>query len=286
MKYAFVRYHRAEFRISSMCRVLRIHRSGYYAWLRNPKSARSQEDERLLKKIHHFYEESDRTYGSPRIHGDLLEDGETCGVNRVARIMRQNGMRAMVGLKMRRYRYGRPAVGADNHLVQNFIASRPDEAWTTDISYIRTMEGWLYLAVVMGLYSRRIIGWSMQNSLHRDLVVQALLMAVWKRRPRSEVIIHSDQGAQYGSDDWIRFCKIHGLRRSMSRRGNCYDNDAMESFFGSLKKERIRRRTYRTRADARSDVFEYIEVFYNRRRRHEYLGWKSPVEFEKGAIAS
>jgi len=239
-----------------------------------------------LKKIHHFYEESDRTYGSPRIHGDLLEDGETCGVNRVARIMRQNGMRAMVGLKMRRYRYGRPAVGADNHLVQNFIASRPDEAWTTDISYIRTMEGWLYLAVVMGLYSRRIIGWSMQNSLHRDLVVQALLMAVWKRRPRSEVIIHSDQGAQYGSDDWIRFCKIHGLRRSMSRRGNCYDNDAMESFFGSLKKERIRRRTYRTRADARSDVFEYIEVFYNRRRRHEYLGWKSPVEFEKGAIAS
>ena len=224
MKYAFVRYHRAEFRISSMCRVLRIHRSGYYAWLRNPKSARSQEDERLLKKIHHFYEESDRTYSSPRIHGDLLEDGETCGVNRVARIMRQNGVRAMVGLKMRRYRYGRPAVGADNHLAQNFIASRPDEAWTTDIPYIRTMEGWLYLAVVMGLYSRRIIGWSMQNSLHRDLVVQALLMAVWKRRPRSEVIIHSDQGAQYGSDDWIRFCKIHGLRRSMSRRGNCYDN--------------------------------------------------------------
>ena len=286
MKYAFVRDHRAEFRISSMCRVLRIHRSGYYAWLKNPKSVRTHDDNRLLKKIRYFYEESDKTYGSPRIYEDLREDGEKCGVNRVARIMRQNGVRAMVGYKMRRYRYGRPAVGADNHLAQNFVVSRQDESWTTDITYIRTMQGWLYLAVVMDLYSRRIIGWSMQNSLHRDLVVQALLMAIWKRRPKEDVIIHSDQGAQYGSDDWIRFCRAHGLIRSMSRRGNCYDNAAMESFFGSLKKERIRRRTYRTRADARSDVFEYIEVFYNRRRRHEYLGWKSPVDYEKGAIAS
>jgi putative transposase len=147
------------------------------------------------------------------------------------------------------------------------------------------LEGWVYLPVVMDLYSRRIIGWSMQNTLHRDLVVQALLTAVWKRRPKNEVIIHSDQGAQYGSDDWIKFCKSNGLKRSMSRRGNCYDNAAMESFFGSLKKERIRRKKYRTGDEARSDVFDYIEAFYNRNRRHKHLGGVSPVEFEKGLIA-
>ena len=158
--------------------------------------------------------------------------------------MREHGLRAMVDLKMRRFKYGKPSHAAPNHQ-QDFYVEEPDTAWTTDITYIRTHEGWLYLAVVMDLYSRRIIGWSMQDSLHRDLVIQALLTAIWKRRPKNRVLIHSDQGGQYDSGDWIRFCRDNGLKRSMSRRGNCWDNAAMESFFGSLKKERIRRKTYR-----------------------------------------
>lgn len=269
-----------------MCRVLNVNRSGFYAWLKKPQSKRSTEDLRLLEKIRHFYAESDQVYGSPRIYEDLREDGESCSVHRVARIMQEHGLRAMVGLKMRRFKYGKPSQVVENHLQQDFNIEEPDTAWTTDITYIRTLEGWLYLAVVMDLYSRRIIGWSMQNTLHRDLVIQALLSAVWKRRPKNKVLIHSDQGGQYDSGDWKRFCRDNGLKRSMSRRGNCWDNAAMESFFGSLKKERIRRKAYRTREEARSDVFDYIEAFYNRKRRHKHLGGVSPVDYEKGLIAS
>jgi len=269
-----------------MCRVLGVHRSGFYAWMREPESDRLIEDLRPLKKIRHFYDESDQVYGSPRIYEDLTEEGESCSVHRVARIMRENGIRAMVALKMRRFTYGKAAQGVENHLQQDFYVKEPDTAWTTDITYIRTQEGWLYLAVVMDLSSRRIIGWSMQNTLHRDLVIQALLTAVWKRQPKTKVLIHSDQGGQYDSDDWIQFCRANGLLRSMSRRGNCWDNAAMESFFGSLKKERIRQKKYRSRDEARSDVFDYIEAFYNRKRCHKHLGGVSPVEYEQDLIVS
>ncbi len=220
-----------------MCRVLKVHRSGFYAWLNKPKSDREIEDERLLKKIKHFWDESDKVYGSPRIFEDLREVGEVCGLNRVERIMRENKIQAEIGLKRRRYKYGKPSVTHKNHLQQNFNYDEIDVAWVTNITYIPTSEGWLYLAVVMDLCSRRIVGWSMQNTLHRDIVVQALLSAFWRRRPKNKVIIHSDQGTQYSSSDWNRFCKNNNFIQSMSRRGNCYDNAAVESFFNSLKKE-------------------------------------------------
>jgi putative transposase len=269
-----------------MCRVLGIHRSGFYAWLKNPTSRRSVDDERLLGQIRHFWEESDGVYGSPRIFIDLREDGETCGKNRVTKLMRENGIAAIARRRRRTGRYALPQHAGSNILDREFDHDELDTAWATDITYIRTWEGWLYLAVVMDLASRRIIGWSMQRTMHRDLVVQALLSAVWRRRPERKVIIHSDQGAQYTSDDWVRFCVEHNLVRSMSRRGNAYDNAAVESFFASLKKERVRRRTYRTIAEARADLFDYIEVFYNRKRRHEHLGGVSPVEYENAKLVA
>jgi putative transposase len=198
--------------------------------------------------------------------------------------MRINGLRAIRGYKKPRYKAGKPAVVAPNRLEQNFSVAVPDRIWATDITYIRTFEGWLYLAVVVDLYSRIVVGWSMKSTLTRDLVLDALLMAVWRCRPKHPVIVHSDQGSQYGSDDAVRFCKDHGLIPSMSRRGNCFDNAVAESFFSSLKKERIRRRIYQSREEARADVFDYIEVFYNRNRRHSHLGQVSPHDFEQAAL--
>jgi len=266
--------------------VLRVHRSGYYAWLKEPESRRSKEDKRLTGLIRQSYEVSGCSYGSPRITRDIRELGERCGEKRVARLMRKEGLRAKTGYKRPRYKAGRPAAIAINRLEQNFEAQMPDTAWVTDITYIRTWEGWLYLAVVIDLYSRMVIGWSMKPSLARELVIDALLMAVWRRKPKHKIIIHSDQGSQYGSDDWMRFCREHNLEPSMSRRGNCYDNAVAESFFSSLKKERIGRHIYSTRKDAKSDIFDYIEMFYNRMRRHSYLGQVSPYDFERAACGN
>jgi len=263
-----------------MCRVLRVHRSGYYAWLRKPKSDRAIEDERLLRRIKAFYAASGAAYGSPRIFLDLREEGETCGIHRVARIMKSNKIKAIVSYKRPRYVNGSPSVLVPNHLQREFLVDRPNSVWVTDITYIRTWEGWLYLAAVMDLYSRKIVGWSMKSKMTRDLVLDAILMAVWRRRPEDEVLVHSDQGSQYGSDDWHRFCRDHGLKPSMSRRGNCWDNAVAESFFSSLKKERVRRKIYRTKDDARADLFDYIELFYNPRRRHSNNGGVSPEAFE------
>ena len=276
--------HRREFRLTTMCQVLRMHRSGFYAWMRTPQSQRAQQDEQILKKIRTSYQASDGVYGSPRVHRDLREDGERCGEHRVARLMRINGLRAIRGYKKPRYRVGKPAIVAPNRIEQNFSVEAPDRVWATDITYIRTFEGWLYLAVVVDLYSRIVVGWSMKSTLSRELVLDALLMAVWRRRPKHPVIVHSDQGSQYGSDDAVRFCKDHGLIPSMSRRGNCFDNAVAESFFSSLKKERIRRKIYPSREEARADVFDYIEVFYNRNRRHSHLGQVSPHDFEHAAL--
>lgn len=267
-----------------MCRLLGVHRSGFYAWLHKPLSDRAIEDHRLLALIRDSYAASSGVYGSPRVFADLREAGETCGVHRVARLMRENKIKALRGYKAPRHIAGRPSILAPNKLQREFTVDRPDKAWVTDITYIRTWQGWLYLAVVMDLYARRVVGWSMKPTIAKEIVLDAVLMAVWRRKPTQPVIVHSDQGSQYGSDDWKRFCGANNLEPSMSRRGNCWDNAVAESFFSSLKKERIRKRIYKTRDLARADVFDYIEVFYNRKRRHSHLGGVSPEAFERASF--
>jgi putative transposase len=273
--------HKCQFRLQSMCRVLRVQRSGYYAWVKKPKSTRMLADESLLLKIKKSFEESQRIYGSPRVHCDLREDGIACGEKRVARLMRQAQLRSVRGYQRPRYRVGMPATTAPNRLQREFTVEHPDQIWVTDITYIRTHEGWLYLTVVIDLYSRAVVGWSMKSTMATELVLDALMMAVWRRRPKAPVMIHSDQGSQFGSDEFNRWCKDNRLVPSMSRRGNCWDNAVAESFFSSLKKERIKRHIYATRQDAKSDVFDYIEGFYNRVRRHSHLDQMSPLAFEQ-----
>lgn len=266
-----------------MCRVLGVARSGFYAWLRKPLSDRAIEDQRLLGLIRASYEASGGVYGAPRVFQDLREVGECCGKHRVERLMRINNIRALRGYKAPRRIAGRPSILAPNKLAREFRVEEPNTAWVSDITYIRTWQGWLYLAVIVDLYSRKVVGWSMKPSLAKELVLDALVMAVWRRRPRNKVLVHSDQGSQYGSDDWLRFLKAHQLEPSMSRRGNCWDNAVVESFFSSLKKERIKKRIYKTRELARADVFDYIESFYNRTRRHSHLGGLSPEAFEQAS---
>lgn len=266
-----------------MCRVLRVARSGFYAWIHTPLSERAVEDNRLLTMIKSSHDASGRIYGSPRVFLDLREAGERVGKKRVARIMRHHKIRAVHGYKAPRFVASMPSITVPNRLDRQFNVSEPDCAWVTDITYIRTWQGWLYLAAVMDLHSRRIVGWSMKPTLERGIVLDAILMAVWRRRPTKRVLIHSDQGSQYGSDDWARFCRDNNLQPSMSRRGNCWDNAVAESFFSSLKKERIRRQVYTTRDVAKADVFDYIESFYNRTRRHSHLGGVSPEAFERAS---
>lgn len=283
MKYRFINDHRPEFRVATMCRVLGVARGGFYQWLHKPQSDRAIEDERLLELIRESYAASGGVYGSRRVFGDLREAGESCGKHRVAKIMRANQIKAIRGYKKPRHIAGRPSIIAPNLVNRKFTVSKPDQVWVTDITYLRTWQGWLYLAVVIDLHSRKVIGWSMKPTLARELVLDALLMALWRRKPARSVIVHSDQGSQYGSDDWQRFCRNHKLEPSMSRRGNCWDNAVAESFFSSLKKERVRKRVYKTRDMARADVFDYIEVFYNKMRRHTHLGGVSPEAFERAS---
>ena len=283
MKYRFMIEHREEFAITLMCRVLRVARAGFYEWLRESVSDRAKDDARLLLLIRASYMASRGVYGARRVFGDLREAGESCGLHRVERLMRRNKIKAIRGYKSPRAIAGRPSIIAPNHLQRAFTVDAPNTVWVTDITYIRTWQGWLYLAVVVDLYARKVVGWSMSASLSRELALDALLMAVWRRKPDRRVIVHSDQGSQYGSDDFRRFCQSHNLEPSMSRRGNCWDNAVAESFFSSLKKERIRKRIYKTRELARADIFDYIEVFYNRTRRHSHLGGISPEAFESAA---
>ena len=264
--------------------MLQVARSGFYQWVQKPMSDRALEDERLLVLIRDSYTASGKVYGSPRVFGDLREAGEQCGKHRGARLMRAHQIKAVRGYKAPRHIAGRPSIVSPNRLKREFTVQAPDQAWVTDITYIRTWQGWLYLAVIVDLYARKVVGWSMKPTLARELVLDALLMAVWRRKPTQPVVVHSDQGSQYGSDDWIRFCRSHRLLPSMSRRGNCWDNAVAESFFSSLKKERIRRRIYKTRDLARADIFDYIEVFYNRSRRHSHLGGMSPEAFERASL--
>lgn len=278
----FVQAHRREFRLCAMCRVLKVNRAGYYAWLQSPVSDRGKEDQRLLGLIKHQWLASGSVYGHRKVTKDLRDLGERCSRHRVHRLMRSEGLRAQVGYGRKpRFRGGPECAAATNVLDRRFDVAAPNTVWASDFTFIRTHEGWMYLAVVLDLFSRQVIGWAMRDHADTDLVLQALLSAIWRRKPKPGALIHSDQGSVYTSHDWQSFLSAHGLVCSMSRRGNCHDNAPVESFFGLLKRERIRRRIYPTKEAARADVFDYIEMFYNPKRRHGSNGDLSPVEFER-----
>lgn len=282
MRYAFIKAHRMQFRIRTMCRMLHVHPSGFYAWLKKPFSKRGTEDQRQTALLREAWQDSGKVYGYRKLHDDLRDQGETCCPNRVARLAKLAGIKAQIGYKRRTVRYGgRPSISVGNTLNRQFEAGSPDHVWVTDITYIKTCEGFAYLAVVIDLYSRKVVGWAMQSRQVADLVLQALLMAVWRRKPAGKVLVHSDQGSQFTSIGWASFLKQHNLEHSMSRRGNCHDNAVAESFFNLLKRERIRRKTYKTRDEARQDVFDYIEMFYNPQRKHVRNGMLSPINFEQ-----
>lgn len=277
--YEFIKAHRNKYSVQMLCRVLEVAPSGYYDWLQQPLSNRALEDARLLRLIRASFTASQGIYGAPRVFLDLREAGETCSKHRVARLMRQAKLRALHGYRTRRWTVGKPSDLIPNLLKRQFTVTKPNRAWVTDITYIRTWQGWLYLAVVMDLFSRRIVGWAATPTIHRDLVLSATLMAVRRRRPRG-TLNHSDQGTQFGCDAWRRFCRSNHLAPSMSRKGNCWDNAVAESFFSSLKKERIKKQIYKNRELAIADVADYIDAFYNRIRRHSHLGGLSPEQFE------
>ncbi|WP_457976027.1 IS3 family transposase [Enterobacter sp. SA197] len=280
LRYAFIRDNSRCWPVRLLCRVLDVHPSGFYAWFKQPYSQRHQSDLRLTGQIKQFWLESGCVYGYRRIHLDLRDSGQQCGVNRVWRLMNRAGIKAQVGYRSPRARKGEASIVSPNRFQRQFNPDAPDKRWVTDITYIRTHEGWLYLAVVVDLFSRKIIGWSMQSRMTKDIVLNALLMAVWRRNPQKQVLVHSDQGSQYTSHEWQSFLKSHGLEGSMSRRGNCHDNAVAESFFQLLKRERIKKKIYGTREEARSDIFDYIEMSYNSKRRHGSSNQMSPTEYE------
>jgi putative transposase len=281
VKYAFVKAHSIGWPARWLCRLLDVHPSGYYAWQRQPKSKRAKANERLTGLIKQFWLESGGVYGYRKVHADLRSIGEYVGKNRVYRLMKAAGLKAQVGYRKPRHRGGTPHVVVPNRLNRQFTTQQPNEVWVTDITAIRTHEGWLYLGVVVDLFSRKVVGWSMQSRITKELVLDALLMAVWRRKPKRQVMVHSDQGSQYTSHDWDAFLRKHNLESSMSRRGNCHDNAVAESFFQLLKRERVKRHIYPDRETARADVFSYIEMFYNSQRRHSFNDQLSPVEYEK-----
>lgn len=268
MKYRMIERCRNAFPVRLMCRCLGVSASGYHAWRKRPPSAQAQDNARLLSRIQRLHSESDEVMGSPRIWEELRYEGETCGKHRVARLMRANGLR---GIPQKR-QWRRKAVGerpshVANHLVRDFTAHEPNTKWVTDITFVYTAEHWLYLCVVIDLYSDVVVGWSMSAQQDRQLVIQAVLMALWQREQRTPVILHSDRGCQFTSEEYQRFLSGHNLICSMSAVGSCADNAAAEGFFGRLKRERVNRRQYRTRAEARADIFDYIECFHNPRKR-------------------
>lgn len=281
MRFQFIKEHRDEFPVARMYKVLDVSRSGYYAWRKRPVSAREMANRELYKKIEAVYNESHGTYGSPRIYHQLKRQGVACSENRVARLMRLRGLQAK---QTKQYKAttkrNKSHPVAPNLLQRDFVAERPNQKWLSDITYIPTQEGWLYLAAVLDLFSRRIVGWAMSERMTGDLTVAALQMAIHRRRPDLDLIHHSDQGSQYTDGEYQALLKDHGIQISMNGVGSWYDNAPMESFFGTLKSEWVNRRAYRTRDEARADIFYYIEAFYNRRRLHSSLDYFSPEEYE------
>jgi putative transposase len=262
--------HINEFRLIAMYRVLRVHRGGYYAGRRAPRGPRLREDGRLVGLIKHYWIASGAVYGHRKLTVDLRETGEVCSRHRMLRLMKAEGLRAQIGYGSKPRHRGGPIGQVANVVARDFSPDAPNKACATDITYIRTYEGWMYLAAAMDLYSRQIVGWAMRPTMTSELALQALLAAVWRRKPGPGVLVHSDQGSQYTCDDWQSFLKAHGMVASMSLRGNCPDNAVAESIFSLLKK-RIKRRICPDLAAASSDVFDYIEMFYNTVHRHGLL---------------
>lgn len=261
---------RNAFAVSKMCTLLKVSPSGYYDWRNREPSARQLDNMRLMKKIRHLHGESDGVHGSPRIWDDLRYEGETCSLNRVARLMKNDNLMGIPARRRWKRRISQPRPdNIVNHLERDFTADRAGTKWVTDITYIRTGEGWLYLAVVVDLFCGQVIGWSMSQRMDRQLVIQAVLMALWQKKSKEPVVLHSDRGSQFTSEEYQQFLAGHNITCSMSAVGSCYDNAAAESFFGVLKRERVNRRRYVTRAEARADVFDYIELFHNPRKRRK-----------------
>ncbi len=281
MKFEFIEAEKASFPIAFMCAQLEVTKSGFYAWRKRPPSARALADDALLKEIRAIHAESQRRYGSPRVHRELAAKDIHASKHRVARLMRENGLR---GKRRRKFRHTTDSDHtmpvAPNTLARDFTADAPNEVWVTDITYIPTGEGWLYLAAILDLYSRRVVGWSMSERITRQLTLDALSMALAARTPSGGLLHHSDRGSQYASADYRAALDDAGIECSMSRKGNCWDNAVAESFFATLKTELVHDANWRTRAEARSAIFHYLEVFYNRRRRHSSIGYVSPEEFE------
>ncbi|MGO9700280.1 MAG: IS3 family transposase [Xanthobacteraceae bacterium] len=285
VKFGFIAKHRGIWPAEWLCGALGVSRGGFYAWLTRPRSQRSRGDEELSAKVRASFLASDRTYGARRVWHDMLAEGISCGLHRIERLMRLQALRA----RPRRRRLP-PDLGerqiaavAANVLDRSFEAPAPNRKWIADFTYVWTAEGWLYVAAVVDLFSRRVVGWSMSTAMTAQFVTDALVMAIWRRGKPDTLLHHSDRGSQYSSEQFQKLMADHGVVCSMSRSGNVWDNAAMESFFSSLKTERTARKTYRTRDEAKADVFDYIECFYNPKRRHSTIGYLSPVEFEMKA---
>lgn len=289
MKYAFIAAHQKEFPVIRMCQVLSVSESGYYAWRKREPSQRKREDECEGARIEDAYHDNRQVYGSPRLDAELKEQGVHCGRKRVARLMRERGINAKPKrrkMKTTDSQHDNPV--APNLLQRDFTADAPNTKWVADITGIGTAEGWLYLAAIVDIYSRLVVGWAMSKERDEQLLTKAATMAITQRRPGAGLVHHSDRGSQYTSQGYLAVLKEAEIQVSMSKKGDCYDNALMESFFGTLKEECVERQTYQTRAEARSSVFEYIEVFYNRQRRHSSLGYVNPSIYKqmKGEIQS
>jgi transposase InsO family protein len=283
MTYEFIASHRDEYRVFRMCKVLGVSSSGFYAWQDREPSMREQENAALVIDIRQVFDRSRQTYGSPRIHAELQAMGRSVSRKRVARLMRINGIQAKRKQRYKSTTKRNPSVDpAPNLIAQDFNAPGANDKWVADITYIDTREGWLYLAAILDVYSRKIVGWSMSDRLQKHLVEDALRMAVGRRDLRGGLVHHSDQGSQYTSHGFLALLQQHGIQVSMSDVGNCYDNAMMESFFATLKTECVTEQ-FETRQHARQLIFDYIEVWYNRCRRHSALGYRSPEQYEQRA---
>lgn len=282
MKYKFIEEHRSVFSVEKMCQIFEVSRSAFYDWLKRPESKRKKDDRKLVKEIKRIHKESYETYGIRRVQAQLNEDGFQCGRNRVARLMRDNAIHSCLRRKYKattnsNHRY--PV--APNLVDQEFTATCPNELWFGDITYIPTDEGWLYLAAIEDTFHKKIVGWSMDKTMTRTLTISALEQAIGRHIPEEGLIFHSDRGVQYAAYDYQTALKENGIIQSMSRKGNCYDNACMESFFSTLKKDLIYRRKFKTRLEAKIAIVEYIETFYNSKRLHSSLGYKSPQKYEE-----
>ena len=285
MKYAFVRAQDKEFAVKRMCQILQISRSGYYDWRVRKDSERSRRDRVLLKEIVKIHQEMKEAYGAIKTWRTLQRSGTVCGKHRVARLRRQAGIEARRKRKFRlAYKSRNTAPAAPNLLRWPFTADHPDQIWVTDVTFIPTRSGWLYLAAMIDLHTRVVVGWSMKDRPNQELVNEALTMAVEQRRPQPGLIHHSDQGILYSTGSYLALLKKYGMLRSMSAKGNCYDNAVAESFFSSLKNEIVHHRNYQTRDEARTEIFEYIELFYNRKRLHQSLNYQTPMNTNRQVL--